>query len=247
MFYPPVSVCLKCSQALKGISRIPITLFTTNGIGGFNARKGFSTSLKCNGEFLIPKNPFHNFTFFNLACKVRFYHNYYVADTNRYFYNSDVPSYIQLEDHTYIQSELCELFTSLMLFAWVSSQNCANILNASVKRLSALSDVTGALSISSEQVFRAFVLNGLLRDCAERGSPLILPDLGDHDDRLKCAIELRNQRMISEGQPQKMHACMKCEKFIEGPGYKGLSMLLVSVIQLVSSLTLPRTSSCERN
>ncbi len=34
----------------------------------------------------------------------------------------------------YVEPEICELFTSLMLYAWVSAQNCANILNAAVKR-----------------------------------------------------------------------------------------------------------------
>lgn len=157
-----------------------------------------------------------------LACKIRYYHNYYTQDSTRHYYSSEVPVSIQIKDHAFIEAELCELFTSFMLFAWVSSQNCANILNASITRCSielGLDD----LSISSEQVFCAFTFNVLMCDCSESGNALSLPDLGDHDARLKCAMELRNKKMISVGQKEKMHACTKCEKFIDGKGYKNLS------------------------
>ncbi|KIJ92693.1 hypothetical protein K443DRAFT_13404 [Laccaria amethystina LaAM-08-1] len=63
----------------------------------------------------------------------------------------------------------------------------------------------GTLSISSEQVSRAFYLNALLRDCAERGEVLVLPDVGDNDDRLKLAMEAQNKLIISEGQVEQMN------------------------------------------
>jgi len=109
-----------------------------------------------------------------------------------------------------------------MLFAWVSQQNCSNIHNAATKR-SSLNEHAEVLSLSSEQVFRAFILNALLRESAEEGVPLVLPDLGDNHDRLKAAMEIRNKKMIHKGQKERMHACSRCEKFLEGDGYKGLS------------------------
>ena len=158
---------------------------------------------------------------YNLDCKIRYYHNYYSLEGYRYFYSPTIPSAIQIEDHMYIEPEICEIFTSLMLYAWVSAQNCSNILNAAVKRARGITP-SAEISISSEQVSRAFILNGLLRDSSETGKILVLPDTGEHDDRLKCAMELRNKRIISEGQKEKMHACQKCEKLIPGNGYKNL-------------------------
>lgn len=158
------------------------------------------------------------------ACEIRHYPNYYVHEGFRQFYTSDIPKAIQIEDHAYVEPEVCELYTSLMLLAWVSQQNCSNIHNASIKRYKKKRDDESSkpISISSEQVFRAFVLNALLIDSAEEGKCLILPDLGDQDDRLKCAMEIRNRKLVTHGQKQRMHACGKCEKFMPGSGENGL-------------------------
>lgn len=129
---------------------------------------------------------------------------------------------IQIENHAYVEYELCELYTSFMLFAWVSQQNCSNIHNASIKRSVLRHDSSTELSISSEQVYRAFVMNALLRDCAENGSALILPNLGDHYERLKNAMERRNRQMVMRGQTERMHACNRCEKLRPGTGVNGL-------------------------
>jgi hypothetical protein len=95
-----------------------------------------------------------------------------------------------------------------MLFAWVSSHNCAAIYNHALSPLSNVADT--ALSLSSEQVWHAFVLNALFREHSKRHTTLILPDgLGiDHDTQLKEAISSRN------GQHECLHACDVCEKFI---------------------------------
>ena len=143
----------------------------------------------------------------------------------RHFYNSNIPRFIQIEDHAFIEVELCELFTSYMLLAWVSQQNCSNIHNASIRRASLRSSrkATEELSLSSEQVFRVFALNSLLRESAEDGTALVLPDLGVNHDRLKVAMEIRNKKMIHKGQKEWMHACSQCEKPLEGDGHNGLS------------------------
>ena len=181
------------------------------------------------------------------GCKVRYYPNYYIINDSRQFYDSNVPTYIQIEDHAYVEADLCELFTLYMLFGWISSQNCSNILNASIKRQFTPEDMGGKhpeeYFISSEQVFRAFALNGLLRDSAERGDSFILPNLGDNDDRLKCAMEVRSRRIISEGQVERMHACSTCEKFLPGDGYKNLRALLFCPWHFAGSL-LCRFFSC---
>lgn len=52
-------------------------------------------------------------------CRIRHYHNYYVANEQRVYYtNTPVPEAIQFEQHRFIDAELCELFANLMVFAW---------------------------------------------------------------------------------------------------------------------------------
>lgn len=161
---------------------------------------------------------------FYIVCKTRHYPNYYVYEGVRQYYTPGLPKAIQIEDHAYIEPEACEVYTSMMLLAWVSQQNCSNIHNASIKRYKKKrpDDLSAPISISSEQVFRSFVLNALLLESGHNGVSLVLHDMGDHDDRLKCAMEMRNTRMIRIGQRERMHACGKCEKFMPGSGANGL-------------------------
>jgi len=160
-----------------------------------------------------------------LDCKICYYHNYYSIDHTCHFYSSSIPQFIQIEDHAYVKAGLCELFSTFMLFAWVSSQNCGNILNTVIKRRVHTKEL-GTLSISSEQVSHAFYLNALLHDCAEHGEVLVLLDVGDNDDRLKLAMEAQNKHIISEGQVERMHACSKCERFLPRSGYNNLCLYL---------------------
>ncbi|KAG6914258.1 hypothetical protein DXG01_001437 [Tephrocybe rancida] len=131
---------------------------------------------------------------------------------------------ISIEDHTYISVELCEFFTHQTLFTWVSAENCANIYNQTLSNTHGTSHSSSITPLTSEQVSRGFVLNALLHDCIANGSLLVLPDIGNNDERLRQAQELQNHLMIMEGQPEKMHACNKCEKIIprEGGGERSL-------------------------
>ncbi|KAF5375906.1 hypothetical protein D9615_008161 [Tricholomella constricta] len=203
MFYPPVSKCEYCDSHLRlsTLSRYEVTFYTLHD----GARRALSSSFACH------------------SCKVRYYHNYYSDGRLRHYYHSSsVPPIILIEEHVYIDSQLCEFFTNLSLFAWVSAQNSANIYNHTLSKFSDPSTLSEASErpsnpITSEQVSRGFVLNALLRDCAESASSLILPDIGDNDERLKQVMELRNSRIIAHGQAERMHACDVCEKFIRGP------------------------------
>lgn len=143
-----------------------------------------------------------------LECAIRHYPNYYVHDKMRHYYSAAVPDIIQIEEHAFLGTDLCELFTFCMLFAWVSSQNCGNIYNAALASRS----FGSTLEINSVQVFRGFMYNALLRECAERSVPLVLKDAIDNDGQLKEAMEHRNDEYVVNGQPERMHACNICEQ-----------------------------------
>ncbi|KAI0310124.1 hypothetical protein OF83DRAFT_1071058, partial [Amylostereum chailletii] len=157
------------------------------------SRAAYTTSLLCTG------------------CDIRYHPNYYVVDKVRCYYGG-VPERIHFEQHAFIETELCELFTMCMLFAWVSGQNCAKIYNAALSKTKHAQpdNWPNTFTFSSEQAWRVFALNALLREHAERGSCLTLSDKGHQEPRLQEAMEARNVRMIEVGQPHKMHACLTC-------------------------------------
>ncbi|KAI0309790.1 hypothetical protein OF83DRAFT_1157459 [Amylostereum chailletii] len=201
-------------------SRYPVVYFTRDR----GARAAYTTSLLCTG------------------CKIRYHPNYYITDGVRCYYGG-VPDTIQFEKHAYIETELCELFTMCTLFAWVSGQNCAKIYNAALaqpKSGAARPDDwpdTYTFTLGTEQVWRIFFLNAILRDHAEQGSCLTLSDAGEQEPRLQAAMEARTTRMIEVGQPHKMHACTVCERFIpshSGEGHLGLRSLRAVVTDGVS-------------
>ncbi|KAF5339767.1 hypothetical protein D9611_009052 [Ephemerocybe angulata] len=191
MFYPPSKFCLTCKAPLKGHSRYPITYFSLR----FGAIGGYSSSLHCK------------------ACKIRFYPTYSVQFTKRTYYSSAVPDIIHSEEHTFVDRTVCELFTAQMVHAWVSGSNCANIYNICLTQgiPHPVNWPRSSRLLTAEQVWNAFFLNALLRDASERDIALIMNAIGLHEDRMKLAMISRNERISQYGQPQRMHACSKCE------------------------------------
>ncbi|KAG6835179.1 hypothetical protein H0H93_004238 [Arthromyces matolae] len=130
--------------------------------------------------------------------------------------------------------------------------NCMNIYNH------ALSVVPGAhipssfdnkpsksMTITAEQVSRGFYLNALLRDSIDKGTTVVLPDKGDNDQRMAHAIEHRNNSMILEGQPERMHACSVCERII--PHANGNGVLRSLRAATMDGTGLGRTCCKEHN
>ncbi|KAG7100133.1 hypothetical protein E1B28_001913 [Marasmius oreades] len=207
MYYPPCFSCLKCGRILHKISRVEVVLFTIQG-----TKTAYSTSLRCP------------------SCPIRFYPQYYIdkKEARRHYYSTAVPDVIQLEQHAYIETALCELMTMWMLFAWVSSQNCANIYNHGMNSSHAWTD--SQFTLTSEQVWRGFVLNAMFRHSSESGAHWSMSDAKgiDHDLRLKELQCTRNEHMDRNGQSERLHACSICEKFIPSDipnAYKGLRRL----------------------
>ncbi|KAL0061273.1 hypothetical protein AAF712_011931 [Marasmius tenuissimus] len=218
MFYPPHFSCLKCGRGLTRLSRVPITLFSLHG-----AHDGYSTSLRCP------------------VCPIRYYPQYYTdTDVEKRFYYSSTPStYIHLEQSTFITTALAELFTMWMLFAWVSSLNSANIYNHAMSALPPELIGQSRYTLTSEQVWRTFVLHALFRHASQYNSVLTMSEAPgvDHDLRLKEVQSLRNILMDRHGQPERLHACNICEKLIPTDlpdAYLGLRPLRAVVVDGVS-------------
>ncbi|KAJ3731347.1 hypothetical protein DFJ43DRAFT_1155581 [Lentinula guzmanii] len=209
MFFPPHTTCPQCGHTLTNISRIPVAFFTRDG--PFPA---YSTSLRCKSD----------------TCGIRYYFNYSVKIDARtcVYYDEAIPEVIHLEEKAFIETSLSELFTTCTLFAWVSAQNSALIYNYALSSYGQCEVKQSHFLLTSTQVRRAFVLVSLLKDWREQGRNIVVREDGDLDSRLKDLICERNDRMIMEGQPERLHACDICEKLIPTDipnSYKGLRSL----------------------
>lgn len=156
----------------------------------------------------------------------------YGCETMREIYYADAFCMVSQDSYPWLNLTLTDL-------SRVSGQNCANIYNHSFTPPSSHTPVGWPnnlkFALTTEHVWNAFTLHALLRDCALRNVRLVLSDLGTQDERLKLAMEQRNDRMLRDGLQHRMHACQVCEKMLPGTGYNGLSEYFHSLH--VSSLT----------
>ncbi|KAJ3770157.1 hypothetical protein FB446DRAFT_790719 [Lentinula raphanica] len=164
------------------------------------------------------------------TCGIRYYLNFGVKieSKTRFYYDKTVLEVIHLEEKAFIETALSELFTASTLFAWVSAQNSALIYNHALSSYGQCEVKQSNFLLTSMQVRRAFVLISLLKDWREQGRNMVMRDDGDLDSQLKDLICERNNRMIMEGQPERLHACDSCEKLIPTDipnSYKGLRSL----------------------
>lgn len=152
----------------------------------------------------------------SIECNTRYHHNYYVHTnaTTRTYYASP-QALLQLSQHFFIDTGLCELFSTMMETSWTSATNCARIYNqglgTDVIRAQLPADWPTSLELDVEDVWNAFFLHALLQDCQERGIPLELKhNASSHAERLKPALHARNLRMAGTGQEAWNHACDAC-------------------------------------
>ncbi|KIO18482.1 hypothetical protein M407DRAFT_83864 [Tulasnella calospora MUT 4182] len=149
-------------------------------------------------------------------CRTVYYSNYSVHGGQRRYYGG-VPDYIQVANHVFLERELIEHFTLSMALAWTSVRNCTAMYNASPEMQdSGYRNWPFKYKLRSEYVSDAFTLLGLLEDRMENPSigDLRLPDAGEQRFRLLEAMQERNFRMQSVGQPELRHHCNKCMEII---------------------------------
>jgi hypothetical protein len=100
-----------------------------------------------------------------------------------------------------------------MLFAWVSHQNCSNILNSIIEH----GGHGYEEMLSSEDVFCAFATLLYYVRQQRKGFAWFSQMM----KKMK-KMELRNWKMIMHGQRERMHACNKCEWLLSGTCYNNL-------------------------
>ncbi|KZV93219.1 hypothetical protein EXIGLDRAFT_768232 [Exidia glandulosa HHB12029] len=154
-------------------------------------------------------------------CTTRYYHNYSVdnrlgPDTQRVYYNTQLPAVIQISDHFFVTAQLCEWIANQMVCAWVSGSNNARIYNQMFPPPALPSDWKWSTELTCEQVWDAFFLHALLLHHERHANPLQLPEhAASHDERLSTALAARNSTMVGPGQQDWAHACNLCCKIVQ--------------------------------
>ncbi|KAJ7744876.1 hypothetical protein B0H16DRAFT_1889524 [Mycena metata] len=203
---PPTRVCIdpNCAKALLADpsllrnrelvepNTIPVTIFTKE----FGSIPGFATSRYCRN------------------CHTWYFPNYFVQATERTYY-AGVSMLIQSSQHFYIDKELCELFSVMMVTSWTSATNCARTYNSGLSNEAIQPSLPATWSTSLEldvqDVWNAFFLYALLLDNQVHGTILHLSHTAPSQfERLRPALHERNLRMAGVGQPGWNHACNLC-------------------------------------
>ncbi|KAI0051230.1 hypothetical protein FA95DRAFT_1485797 [Auriscalpium vulgare] len=150
-------------------------------------------------------------------CHTTYHHNFYLHAGQRIYY-AGIPDFLQVGEHQFVDSGLAALWTDLMVVSWVSATNCARSYEMSLSKSETRpDDWQFSFTLTTEQVWDAFVILALLRDHERRGELLHIPHTGDQRDRFMAAMEHRNTRIVKEGQPELRHYCDRCIRFYEGP------------------------------
>ncbi|KAF8583181.1 hypothetical protein K439DRAFT_1507019 [Ramaria rubella] len=162
-------------------------------------------------------------------CNTRYHSNYSVTTPSApdairsYYYNRDIPIFIQVTGHSYIEAALCRFIETEMAFSHASAQSIARVYNLVLK--SCDDDVPNKStflqhSLDGELVLDSFFLHALLRHKIRCNERLRVPHHGMHEDRLTGNIQERNMFIAGTGQEMWAHACNDCEKFYTGQDNK---------------------------
>lgn len=212
--YPPSLTCpndLSCKDLprLEETDRKNIVVFTHAD----GPVPGYATSLYCRGGGCTQRYDRAETHVHYSACSTTFHNNYAVNSSRREYYTG-VPKYIQVADHVYVEDRVINQFISSMLLAWTSARNCANIYNTSNPPNAEYSKLGWPLKLElrSEHVWDAFVLLALLEDRQLEKKRLVVPNDGEQSERFLAAMQERNLRMRTVGQPELRHTCAKCVK-----------------------------------
>lgn len=168
--------------------------------------------------------------------------------TTRTYYPG-VPDYIQTSQRFFIETNVCEIFATMMNCVWyvsvithlkklllnvhairTSATNCANSSFAPEYIKTLLPpDWRSKLYLHHDDVWDSFFIHGLLIDHAARSTVLQVPNqTKTQADRLFPALEAQTLRMMGTGQAGWNHACEVCTHVSQGEN-GDMRMLIINV------------------
>lgn len=186
--------------------------------------------LYCRSQWYLPSSRI--LLIVSTGCKTTYRPNYYITnasnDESERVYSLEVPQYLEITQHSYIERELVAVFRHQMAFTQyvhstprgffhsfidsstsASGDSIARIYNTTIPPA-----ITQAASLTTELVWHAFWLCSLLQHAERIGQPLRVPHRVHQDTRWSNALDARNRFTVGTGQPLWAHACDDCEKII---------------------------------
>ncbi|KAJ7348297.1 hypothetical protein DFH08DRAFT_698265 [Mycena albidolilacea] len=169
------------------------------------------------GEGAVPAHAVHLYC---RGCKTNYHHNYSVQGGIRQYYGG-TPRYIQIGEHQFAERKLVGLWVASMLFSWTSATNCARIYDMALSEQQERDFKEGGwrfgCTLTTENVWDAFVILTLLDYHDRCGTQLQVPHDGEQKTRFEAAMRARNLEVIKEGQDEIAHCCDKCMRVYKGP------------------------------
>ena len=91
-----------------------------------------------------------------------------------------------------------------------SATNCARLYNLSLSNTVSPGDWAFRFSVTTEQVWDAFVILALLEDHQSQSKTFVVPHTGAQKDCFTNVLWAWNLRFYLHGQPELRHCCNKC-------------------------------------
>ncbi|KAF8165809.1 hypothetical protein B0H34DRAFT_649042 [Crassisporium funariophilum] len=150
------------------------------------------------------------------TCATDYHNNFNVQDGER-IYHKEVPLYVQVGEHQFVENTVVQMWINNMVIAWVSASNTAKSYDMSLAKNSlAGTDWQFGSKLTTEHVWDAFVIVSLLEDKLRAHQQLCVPHTGLQKDRFREAMAARNKDFVLNGQPDAVgHACDKCLRTYE--------------------------------
>ena len=120
MLYPRTRHCLKCKGRLVDPRRYKTVLFSSKE----GAQAAYTTSTACKSKslqqyYISPMHKSLTHTCFCSECNLRYHHNFVVdakQDCRTWYHGT--PDIIEVDEHAFMTSDLCDLHLAMMSSAW---------------------------------------------------------------------------------------------------------------------------------
>ncbi len=152
---------------------------------------------------------------------MNYHHNFRVINKQRIYNFSEIPDILQIGEHQFAETSVINQWIFMMLFSWTSAFNCAHIYDTMSQSLqSSIMQIPWPFSqsVTTAQVYDAFTLLSLLKDCQSQKSALVVPHKGDLNggNRFTKAVCQRNEHYRLYTRSELFHYCTKCTRFLPG-------------------------------
>ncbi|KAK7023536.1 hypothetical protein VNI00_016687 [Paramarasmius palmivorus] len=227
--YPPTLMCIypECQYVqeqkplkLQEIDKQRNGVLYTMGSGPIPVNYHHLRCSKCqtvyHPDFYVPPHP-------KDTPSARMYYAYAQINDTRpevnYGFLTNLPVYIQVSDHRFIETTLIRQWRNTMQKANTSATSCASVYNKTWSQSVLPTNWTiQQIGLRTEHVFDGFTVLSLLEEFGKAEQQLKVPHSGSQAFRFDGAMQEVNDRIRLNGVDEIHHRCDKCVRVIKEPG-----------------------------